>query len=318
MLIKEHSRAEFVEANLERRTMQEIIIRAGKSLNNRLYSARVLKAAAPKFEGVKTFADHLSQWQEKNQPERSVTELTGWISDVHYDESRKALVGTRHFARTRAGNDVYEMAQAIATGDAPADLFGTSIYAAGMGESREDGVYEVQEITDAISVDDVTWPGAGGGFEKLFAASDQNIAGRLLENLSYDDWRGAAKPEFLEKIGAELAGPAFEAAAATRDRLQEIQEKLGVLEKEAAIQAHLSDAPMPAEWKELVGKRLRETPVEEWGEIIADEGVKLRAASRVSVPAPTAPDRITQTETRGNLLPRQDENLRSWLGRIKS
>lgn len=215
---------EFLEADRDNRSIRQVIIRAGASKNNRNYPEAVLKQAASLFEGVKTYADHPSKSDMRNRPERSISELTGWIDGVVYDESEKAIIGTRHFTTTAKGKDAWSLAEQVVFENAPATLFGASINALGRGTKNDDGILEVAEITRAVSVDDVTSPAAGGGFEKLIA-SDGGIVGAILAEATFEEWF-ESRPDFIKRVQKEMKQvrqtEAVKAAKAEADRLQEM------------------------------------------------------------------------------------------------
>lgn len=135
-----------------------VLIKAGMSKTRRHYSEEVLRKAAPLFEGARAFDSH-------KEGERRVGEITGYYTDVRYEKG--ALRADRHFTNTRAGRDVWEVAQAVASGQAPASLAGLSINARGAGKTKRlaDGdAFMVESISDVISVDDVDAASAGGSY----------------------------------------------------------------------------------------------------------------------------------------------------------
>lgn len=143
-----------------------VLIKVGTSKNGVRYAEKVLKEAAPLFEGAKVLArsdeDHL-QGREK-----SVRNIVGWISGVNYKQ--KAIRGTLH---------VSEAAQWLRTllvdawSEGKKDLVGLSIVAGGTGRLVQEGFQqftEVESISKVTSVDVVFEPAAGGGLVKLVAA----------------------------------------------------------------------------------------------------------------------------------------------------
>lgn len=195
-------RLDLSEATLlsESRAVENVIlIKAGMSLNRRRYSESVLLAAAPLFEGVKAYNDH-GFFQK-------VTDITGWYTNVRFEAG--ALRGTRHFTRNQAGQDVYAVVEDILNKVAPASLAGLSISAVGKGREAKgpDGepYTEVEAITAAHSVDDVTEPAAGGAY---LAASNRDFNNNrmiadVLKAMTFDEWF-QARPEYVKRVMNEL------------------------------------------------------------------------------------------------------------------
>ena len=190
------------QVNTDNRVIENVVlIRAGMSANRRYYSGKVLQEAAPVFEGTKAYADHPGKAEMRNRPERSVRDLTGWYANVRFQEDK--LIADRHFTNTQAGRDVWAIAEAIAGGTAPSTLAGLSINAIGRGskEDFEDGEgINVEAITGANSVDDVSTPAAGGGYA-LVAGTDEFTA-QLLGTLDFEEWREGC-PEYVEQLKKE-------------------------------------------------------------------------------------------------------------------
>lgn len=169
------SRLAFVESvdlseamvNTTDRTAKVRLIAAGLSQNGKQYSEAVLRKAAPLFEGVRAYRDHPTKADQRERPERSMRDITGWYTGVVYENG--GLYATRHFSRTQAGQDAWALVEDIVNGHAPASLAGVSINAQGTGRSvrRDDGdVLIVESIEAVTSVDDVTQPAAGGAYLK--------------------------------------------------------------------------------------------------------------------------------------------------------
>lgn len=158
------------------------------------YTRQALEGAIATFEGKKCFADHPSRSEEQDRPERSVRDIIGHFENVHIEEGdggAVALVGDLvmppdpPFAWARAlvrqateYNEKFPDQNFVglsinANGDAaavPVDEF-LAQYKVPEGakpkliRAREDGMSQVRvvsAITDAISCDLVTEPGAKG------------------------------------------------------------------------------------------------------------------------------------------------------------
>jgi len=320
----------------EARVLRDVVlIRAGTSKNRRRYSAEVLQAAAPVFEGAKAYDSH-------SRTERRVSELTGWYSNVRFENN--ALRADRHFARTQAGQNVQAVAEDIITGRAPATLAGLSINAVGTGKSvrtEEGDVLEVESISAAVSVDDVTEPAAGGSY-LLTAGGGDGLLPALIASMSYEEWF-QSRPEFTDRAKREWQtvrrDEALKAAEAVaeqlrrelaeaRERLQEARQQheaaasvVDAARREALVAEALATAKLPASWKDDLRTRLLAAETDQWNTIIDNEQRKADAAGhrpRVTVtgadvqigesaPAPTPGPR--------DLLPRPHENMADWARR---
>lgn len=215
-----------------------VLIREGMSQNRKHYPGTVLKAAEAIFEGVKAYDSH-------KKGARSVSELTGWYTNVRYTEGK--LIADRHFTSTDAGRNVMSVAQDIVEGRAPKSLAGLSINAVGSGKVQKfadgEGV-QVESITGVTSVDDVDSPAAGGSY-LLTAGNGDELTTRVLEAMTFEEWF-EARPDFVERVQKEMKlvrqDEAVKAAKAEADHnlqtLKEAQTTIATLtqERDAAQQ----------------------------------------------------------------------------------
>ncbi len=329
-------------------TVRQRLIVAGDSLNKRRYSEKVLQSASPLFEGVKTYANHPSKADIKNRPERDVRNITGWVSNVTYENG--ALYGTRHFTETQAGKDVWAMVKQVVEGSAPASLVGGSINA--VGKARKDdksGVVIVESIHAVNSVDDVTTPAAGGGFEALVASAD-TLTQDLLQALTFDEFF-ECRPDYIQRIQNEMktvrqdkavkavqteADMLTETVQTLEDNLKQAQEQILSLEAErdaavaeayrkaceVGVENRLAKVQLPSEWKTDLRKRLLEADPHQWNSIITTEQDKAKRANVLArVPVTGAGQRIAPTIQRKpslieSQMPRDGEDAESWARRI--
>lgn len=325
--------------NTDARTVTQRIIVAGMSKNKRLYGEDVLKNAAPLFEGVKAFANHPTKAESKDRPERSVRDVTGWLSNVEYREG--ALYATRNFTRTQAGLDAWSLVEDITSGRAPAGLMGASINAVGRGKASDDGVMIVESIDAVLSVDDVTTPAAGGGFA-LQASAGDDMLNAVLQYMTFEEWV-QARPDYMKRVQGELKTirqeEAVKAAKAEADHnrkaLQEAQAQLTALttEREAALaeaqQARrelaiveaLAAVTLPAVWKASLREELLSIPDERWKTVIERElkkatqaGVQPRVAVHGAGAQVNSPMRVRESV---QPTPRDDEDVQAWQKRMK-
>ena len=305
---------EFMESSGDAgsRQMRQVLIRAGTSKNNTHYSADVLKAAAPLFDNARTYANH------SETDARNVLDTTGWLSNVHYDENLNALIGTRHFLDTSAGNDVYAMASLVAKGNAPDSLMGASIFALGRG-SEKDGIHHVEAITDVLSVDDVDTPAAGGGFP---LQEGKSLVQTILADVSYEEWR-KSRPDYHDRLRKEF-GKARQTTAlkeandkiadleTLRKENEQLRNDLEKLELERRVERLIAATSLPRKWKESLTSRLLNSGENDWQGIV-DEELSKAAAVRANVPATQsrqAPATISASSNRG--LPPDGMNVREY------
>jgi hypothetical protein len=183
------------------KTVEVTLIKPGWSLMGRYYGKETLGRAVSVFEGTKAFKDHPSLEDERNRPERSVTDITGYYTNIRQAEDG-SIKGVRHFVG-KAGDELYPLVlEAIAN---KPDLLGLSINAMGktkMGEAEGRQGVIVEDVIKSFSVDDVTTPSAGGKYERLMQSGNEMTAA-LLQNVSYEEWR-SANPEFEARIKKEM------------------------------------------------------------------------------------------------------------------
>jgi two-component sensor histidine kinase len=299
---------DLTEGTLDReaRTVEQVIIVPGWSQNGRYYSENVLAQASNLFEGAKTFGDHPGPNERREMPGRSVRNITGWLSGVRVNGGR--IMATRHFARTQAGEDSFALVADIIDGNAPKSLMGASINAIGKvakGEAPDgkEGLM-VEAITAVHSVDDVTTPAAGGGFDPLLAGGDE-LTASLLAALSEDEWR-AARPDLVERLKKEWQvvrqDQAVTAAHAERDQardaLVEAQHELMALKDtqqaleadmarlraevvrkglEVQLELALREAKLPTEWEKQLREQLGKAEPGDWLGIVASERKKAQS-----------------------------------------
>lgn len=329
-------RLDLTEATLDAdgRVLQNVVlIRAGMSANRRRYTEAVLQAAVPIFEGAKAYDSH-------SRNERKVSDITGWYANVRYADGK--LIADRYFSRTDAGRNVMSIAEDIVSGRAPATLAGLSINAVGKGKTiKADGgdVLEVETISAANSVDDVTEPAAGGGYALQAGLAGDSLAADVLAALDYDEWI-EARPEHTARLKREWAtvrqDEAIKAAQAEADRLKLALEeaqaaaKRALADREAAVretaQARrdlaiadaLTAVRLPESWKADLRGRLGKAEPGDWAAIIESEQRKAESAGhrpRIDVrgaAVQVAPVVVADSSP----LPRPDENVEDWQRRM--
>ena len=172
------------------------------------YTKDALESAVAIFEGKKIYADHPSESDESNRPERSVRDILGYFENVAYeegDDGRGALVadvclvdeqpyswarGLMRIACTEYAKkfpDKEFVGLSInASGDAQETTIDDFLNEANVPDTaipklkkaKEEGIDTIRlvhEITDAVSCDLVTEAGAGGKVMSLIEQERENM-----------------------------------------------------------------------------------------------------------------------------------------------
>lgn len=340
------------ELDNERHVARVRLIRAGWSKNDRYYPDHALQAASGLWEGVKAYADHPGRSEQKDRPERSVRDIVGVYENItHLDGATRADFRVIGAAREWLWPLVEE---SVRTGR---DLIGLSINALGQtvkGEAEGRKGIVVEAITHANSVDVVTEPAAGGGFETLMMSDDgwtRAVLGSvsleevrearpdLFEHL-FKEWQTARDSEALAEQRQRADRAEAQAAALVEEKrtlkaqLDEVRAELVRIQKTALVDSLLASVSLAAEWKADLRNELMETPQHNWGDIIDTELRKAKSikprtrvtgAGRPAGP-PTARLRIAHpTSPLGEALnvklddsaPRPDESYRAWQKRTQ-
>lgn len=326
------------EARLENDVLRGVVlIRAGMSKNRKHYSESVLRQSVPHFDGAKAYNGHAP-----NQP---VTNITGWYSNPRYDEDKKAIIADRHFAPTQAGRDVKALVAEITDGRAPATLAGLSINAVGRVKASKfadgDG-QEVESISSAESVDDVSNPAAGGTY--LAASADDGLTARLFAEMTYEEFL-EARPDYTERLRKDFKRVrqeetlksaeaetqrvttelAAEQAAHTELKATHSQalNNLAEAQRDLAVEKALAGVKVPLDWRESLREQLSAADPTAWADIIEREARKAQTSGyrpRVE-DARGSGQQIERPVTEGqhfNPLPRGNERIEDWVTRVTS
>ena len=285
-----NERIEFLQFDEGSNTVPQILIKSGLTLNNTFFAPSVLKEAIDMFEGCRCYVDHGSPWFG-----RSITEMSGWLTDVRYDEQAEALIGTRHFVENQSGRDMKAMIKSILAGDTPQDLYGASIktWVEGDFEGTEDGVesedapiYVVKKIVQVDSVDDVDKPAAGGGWKKKLAASESVFA-EIMQHADFDDWL-ESRPDYAKRLKNDYR------KARQTDEIKALQARLQAHETtEGDLRANLQQSKddlhaaqvdlllarsgLPAGWTQSLRMQLLGTEPASWGSLLDGELAKFKS-----------------------------------------
>lgn len=255
------------------KTWDVVIIQAGRSKNGLRYTEAVLQAAAPLFEGAKVCAyeykdrwDHLPASVLFATPEGLVKNVVGDLEGVRAAEG--ALRGRLN---------IHDDAQWLR--DKLLDLRRRGVLEKHLGLSidslqeldRTSG--QVKQIHRVFSVDVVTYPAAGGQFERLVASHRDNkeetpMLTRLMDMLRKvrPDLVATLKPEELTEerlltvVREALAAPPKpgvtpEEQADLRQRLEQLEQAGRVRATQARVAESLNATTLPEPVKIKITKR---------------------------------------------------------------
>jgi len=267
------------------------IITAGWSKNARAYPEHVLEASVKLWDGVKAYADHPSKLERRNRPERSIRDVVGVYESPRY---RDGVVYSDLRVLGEAKTWLWPFIEETVTSGKP--IIGLSINALGKtvkGKHEGRKGIVVEAITHANSVDVVTTPAAGGGFQDSeLMMSDDGWTGAVLESLNLDELR-EARPDLLESLKKEWKTPRNDAALleaqnqtkqyqrtakdaedklrTAQSQLQEATDKIAGLKRGQAVDRIIQASKLPPQWKEALAEELSQSPPDRWDAILERE-----------------------------------------------
>ena len=227
------------------------------------YSRDVLERDIPRAfpAGTHMYWNHPSMTEAEERPERDLRDLAAvTINDPRWMEAGPAGPGMYADARVFSG---YRE-----TVDEIAEHIGASIRGAGkvqQGEAAGKTGPIVEEISDGLSVDFVTAPGAGGAIVSIFESAPD--AGRLPE--PGDEPGESTPPEAAEESAGQTPGKEYDVselqeAQAARDKAQaDLAEAQRQLEEERAERKKLRETLVLREARDFVAGQVAETDLPE-------------------------------------------------------
>lgn len=148
------------EAKFDKGRATVIVIKAGfNATEDRYYPAEVLKRDYGIFEGMKMFADHPTEAEDKARPERSIRDWVATLSEVQCDENG-IVTGVAEIVEPWLMQKLASLREKEMLSE-----MGISINAVGSASKGTiDGkdTLVIEKLVAARSVDFVTEPGAGG------------------------------------------------------------------------------------------------------------------------------------------------------------
>ena len=340
---------DLTEATLDEKTYtveNARLIAAGWSKNGRAYPESVLEASAGLWGGVKAYADHPSKSERKNRPERSIRDVVGIYEAPQYKDgnitARLKVIGE---ARTWLWPLIEET---VNTG---AGIVGLSINAVGKtakGEHAGRRGVVVEAITHANSVDVVTTPAAGGGFDNsTLMMADDGWTEAVIADLSIDELR-AARPDILEALQNEWKTPrdnkALKEAKTSQtesaklveaarletrtvtDALEVAQKEVQRLKRIREVDRLIQKTTLPKVWKRALFEELSESSPANWDRILERNERKAKAIKPMRVrvtgagslkEATRKPAAIANRTIFGDLAVGDNESLKEYQKRKK-
>ena len=247
------------EAKFDKGRATIIVIKPGfNASEDRYYPAEMLKRDYKVFEGQKMYADHPTEQEDKDLPERSIKN-TGWVAvlkDVSCDETG-VVTGVAEIIEPWLMTKLATLRDKELLSE-----MGISINAVGRASKATiDGkeTLVIEELTGARSVDFVTEPGAGGTV--TFYESDRSRDVDLVELSALKERR----PDLVKLIEADVRTKILKEAkrmSEQEERITELEGQITTLTterdalKEAALQAEKDKAKAEAQAsiKEAVDK----------------------------------------------------------------
>ena len=247
------------EAKFDKGRATVIVIKPGfNATEDRYYPAEMLKRDYKVFEGQKMYADHPTEQEDTDLPERSI-KSTGWVAvlkDVTCDEAG-VVTGVAEIIEPWLMTKLATLRDKKMLSE-----MGISINAIGRAtKSTIDGkeTLVIEELTGARSVDFVTEPGAGGTV--TFYESDRSRDIDLVELSGLKERR----PDLVKLIEADVEAKItkeVKKAMENEELIKEKDDQIATLTterdalKEAALQAEKDKAKAEAQAaiKEAVDK----------------------------------------------------------------
>ena len=278
------------EAKIEKGEAQVIVIRPGfNSSKDRYYPAETLKRDFGIFEGAKMYADHPSNSEEKDRPERSIRDWIGTLKNVTAQEDG-TIIGTAAIVEPWMQEKL-----ALLRDKGMLDQLGVSINAVGSASNGTiDGTKTkvIERFIRVRSVDFVTEAGAGGGVALYEAITDTDIdlvdveefKSRRPDIVALIETEATAKIQSEVKAKMELEQEnkdlkeQVDALTTERDGLKTTIEEAEKAKAKAEAQATIKEAVDKAELPEAAKERLLEAHKEDEDAEGIEEAIKSEVA----------------------------------------
>jgi len=256
------------EAKFDKGRATVVVIKAGfNATEDRYYPAEVLKRDYKIFEGMKMYADHPTDEEDKARPERSIKDWVATLTEVACDENG-IVTGVAEIVEPWLMQKLASLRDKEMLSE-----MGISINAVGSAsKSTVDGkeTLVIEKLVACRSVDFVTEPGAGGVV--TLYESDRRYDIDLVELSTLKEKRPDLVKEIEAKVKAEIIKEAkkhmedaeritelegqIETLTIERDTLKETAEKAEKDKAKAEAQATVKEAVDKAELPEAAKERI--------------------------------------------------------------
>jgi hypothetical protein len=249
------------EAEVDTKGIAKIIVIKpgfGNPVDNHYYPAETLARDFSMFEGIKMYADHQTEEEEKSRPEGSIRQWVASLKNVEYKEGI-GVVGDAVIIEPWL-----QAKLAVLRDKKLLSEMGISIRAAGIGtkgkmEGKDTNV--VERITQVRSVDFVTEAGAGGMVTLYEAgASQYDVDVVSLEELK------SRRPDLVKIIETEVKTKILrevKTMAEQEDKIKELETNLTTLTTERdGLKVKITEsekAQKKAEAKSVIDKAISES-----------------------------------------------------------
>jgi len=189
---------------------QVVVIKPGfNTSKTRYYPKEMLGRDHKIFENAKMYADHPSESEERERPERSIKDWVAVLSNVRVREQDGSIIGDYTVVEPWM-----EAKLAKLRDNGQLDKIGVSINAVGSASRQKvEGVETnfIEKLVAARSVDFVTEPGAGGAVE-IFESNNPKLDVDLVDVESFKERRpdivkaieDVVKSEFAKEAKAKM------------------------------------------------------------------------------------------------------------------
>jgi cation transport regulator len=277
------------EAKFDKGRATVVVIKAGfNATEDRYYPAEVLKRDFGIFEGMKMYADHPTEEEDKARPERSIRDWVATLSEVTCDENA-IVTGVAEIIEPWLMQKLASLREKDMLSEMGISINAIGSASKGTVDGKETLV--IEKLVAAKSVDFVTEPGAGG-VVTLYEA-DRNHDIDLVELAALKEKRpdlikaieAAVRMEITKEVKKameneerikDLEGQITELTT-ERDNLKEAAEKAEKDKAKAEAQATIKEAVDKAELPDAAKERL----IERFKDAESAEGIEEAIQSEV-------------------------------------
>ncbi len=277
------------EATFDKGRATVIVIKAGfNATEDRYYPAEVLKRDYGIFEGMKMYADHPTEEEDKARPERSIKDWVATLSEVKCDENG-VVTGVAEIVEPWLMQKLASLRDKEMLSEMGISINAVGSASKGTIDGKETLV--IEKLVAARSVDFVTEPGAGGIV--TFYESDRSHDVDLVELATLKEKRPDLIKAIESKVREEITKEVKKAmeieeqvkekdeliATLTkeRDELKETAEKAVEEKAKAEAQATIKEAVDKAELPEAAKERL----LERFKDAVSADGIEEAITSEV-------------------------------------